>query len=167
MCHCKERKGSEKWASSGGPEGGGEDGEEGGGWVGGWVCGGGERGEGGLPVELWPRVAAMDHPNCAFGILWGQFFCEPPTSRRGTRERFPGQGGQGRGGPGEGVRGDVRGALWTKESDSLIAEAHREFLSEPTHKEGEVEDQEDEVEDERDCEECKVESRREVRHTSA
>ena len=33
--------------------------------------------------------------------------------------------------------------------------------------EDEVEDQEDQVEDERVCEECKVESRREVRHTSA
>ena len=59
----------------------------------------------------------------------------------------------------------MRGALLTKESDSSFAEAHRGILSEPTH--GEDEDQEDEVEDERDCEECKVESRREVRHTSA
>ena len=33
--------------------------------------------------------------------------------------------------------------------------------------EDEVKDQEDEVEDGRDCEECKVESRREVTHTSA
>ena len=68
------------------------------------------------------------------------------------------------------VPGSVRGALLTKESDSSFAEAHREFLAEPTHFEGEVKDQEDEVEDERDerdCEECKVESRREVRHTSA
>ena len=23
----------------------------------------------GLLVELWPRVAAMEHPNCAFGLL--------------------------------------------------------------------------------------------------
>ena len=61
----------------------------------------------------------------------------------------------------------VRGALLTKESDSSFAEAHREFLSELTHKEGEDEDQEDEVEDGRDCEECKVEIRREVRHISA
>ena len=42
----------------------------------------------------------------------------------------------------------------------LFAEAHREFLSEPAHIEDEVEDQEDEVEDGRDCEECKVESKR-------
>ena len=45
--------------------------------------------------------------------------------------------------------------------------AHRVFLSEPTHIDDEDEDQEDEVEDGRDCEECKMESRREVRHTSA
>ena len=61
----------------------------------------------------------------------------------------------------------MRGALLTKESDSSFAEAHRGILTEPTHIEGEDEDQEDEVEDGRDCEECKVESRREVRHTSA
>ena len=61
----------------------------------------------------------------------------------------------------------MRGALLTKESDSSFAEAHREFLSEPTHMEGKDEDQEDEVEDERHWEECKVESRREVRQTSA
>ena len=24
----------------------------------------------GLLVELWPRVPAMDHPNCAFGVFW-------------------------------------------------------------------------------------------------
>ena len=39
----------------------------------------------------------------------------------------------------------VRGALLTKESDSSFAEEHRVFLSEPTHIEGEVEDQEDEM----------------------
>ena len=44
----------------------------------------------------------------------------------------------------------VRGALLTKGSDSSFAEAHRDFNSEPTHKEDEVEDQEDEVEDGRD-----------------
>ena len=55
----------------------------------------------------------------------------------------------------------------TKQSDSSFAEAHRRFLSEPTHKEDEDEDQENEVEDGRDCEECKVESRRDVKHTSA
>ena len=49
----------------------------------------------------------------------------------------------------------VRGALLTKESDSSFAEAHRVLLSEPTHIEGEDEDQEDEVEDGRDCEECR------------
>ena len=53
----------------------------------------------------------------------------------------------------------VRGALLTKGPDSSFAEAHRGFNSEPT--EDEVKDQEDEVEDGRDCEECKVESRRE------
>ena len=58
-------------------------------------------------------------------------------------------------------------ALLTKGSDSSFAEAHRGFNSEPIHIEDEVEDQEDEEEDGRDCEECKVESRREVRKTSA
>ena len=43
----------------------------------------------------------------------------------------------------------VRGALLTKEPDSSFAGAHRGILSEPTHIEGEDEDQEDEVEDER------------------
>ena len=61
----------------------------------------------------------------------------------------------------------MRGALLTKESDSSFAEAHKGILSEPTHIEDEDEDHDDEVEDEKDCEECKVESRREVRHTSA
>ena len=37
------------------------------------------------------------------------------------------------------------------------------LLSEPTHMEDEDEDQENQKEDERDCEECKVESRGEVR----
>ena len=46
----------------------------------------------------------------------------------------------------------MRGALLTKESDSSLVEAHKGILSEPTHVEGEVEDQKDEVEDERDCE---------------
>ena len=51
----------------------------------------------------------------------------------------------------------------TKESDSSFAEAHRVLLSEPAHMEDEDEDenQENEVEDERDCKECKMESRRE------
>ena len=61
----------------------------------------------------------------------------------------------------------VRGALLTKESDSSFAEAHTGFNSEPTQREDEGEDQENEVEDERDCEECKVESRREGTHTGA
>ena len=34
----------------------------------------------------------------------------------------------------------VRGALLTRESDSSFAEAHMEFLSEPTHMEDEVND---------------------------
>ena len=54
----------------------------------------------------------------------------------------------------------------TKESDSSFAEAHKGIVSEPTHIEGEDEDQEDEVEDGRYCEECKVESRREVKRTT-
>ena len=37
------------------------------------------------------------------------------------------------------------------------------LLAEPTHMEDEDEDQENEKEDERDCEECKVESRREIK----
>ena len=37
------------------------------------------------------------------------------------------------------------------------------LLSEPTHVEDDGEDQENEVKDERVCEECKVESRRDVR----
>ena len=61
----------------------------------------------------------------------------------------------------------MRGVLLTKESDSSYSEAHRVFLSEPTHTEDEDEDQENEVEDERDCEGCKVESRSEIKHTSA
>ena len=57
----------------------------------------------------------------------------------------------------------VRGALLTKESGSSFPEVHKVRLSEPTHMEDEdeVEDQEDEVEDEKDCEVCRVESRRE------
>ena len=41
----------------------------------------------------------------------------------------------------------VRGVLLTKGPDSLFAEAHRGFSSEPIHTEDEVKDQEDEVED--------------------
>ena len=42
-------------------------------------------GGGGLLVELWPRVAAMDHPNCAFRLLWC-LLCEArrPTDRPHT-----------------------------------------------------------------------------------
>ena len=57
----------------------------------------------------------------------------------------------------------MRGALLAKVPDSSFAEAHRGILSEPTHIESEDEDQEDEVEDERDCEECRVESRRRIK----
>ena len=51
--------------------------------------------------------------------------------------------------------------------DSSFAEAHRVFVPEPTHMEDEDEDQENEKEDERDGEECKVESRREIRTNTA
>ena len=64
----------------------------------------------------------------------------------------------------------VRGMLSAKVPDSSFAGAHRVLLSEPTHKEGEDEDLENEVEDESDCEECKVESRRGIKthnHSSA
>ena len=60
----------------------------------------------------------------------------------------------------------MRGALLIKESDSSFAEAHKIFLSERTHKEGEYEEQEHETECERDCEECTLECRREVTHTN-
>ena len=49
----------------------------------------------------------------------------------------------------------VRGAVSTRVSGSSFS------------REDEVEDQENEVEDEREGEECKMESRRYVRHTSA
>ena len=61
----------------------------------------------------------------------------------------------------------VRRVLSAKVPNSSFAEAHRVLLSEPTHMEDEDEDQENEKEDERDCEECKVESRREVRTNTA
>ena len=50
---------------------------------------------------------------------------------------------------------------------SSFAEAHKVLLPEPTHMEDEDEDQENEKEDERDVKECKVESRREIRTTTA
>ena len=63
----------------------------------------------------------------------------------------------------------VRGVLSAKVLNSSFVEAHRELLSEPTHMEDEDEDkdQEHEKEYERDGEECKVESRREVRTNTA
>ena len=61
----------------------------------------------------------------------------------------------------------VRGVLSAKVPNSSFGEAHSLLLSEPTHMEEEERDQENEKEDGRDCEECKVESRREVRHTGA
>ena len=61
----------------------------------------------------------------------------------------------------------MRGAFLAKVPKSSFAEAHRGFISEPTHTEDEVEIQEYEVENEKDCEECKVENRKEIRHTSA
>ena len=59
----------------------------------------------------------------------------------------------------------MRGVLSAKVPNSSLAEAHRVFRPEPTDMEDEDEDQENEKEDEKDGEECKVESRREVRTT--
>ena len=50
-----------------------------------------------------------------------------------------------------------------KVPNPLFAEAHKVLFSEPTHMKDEDEDQENEAEDERDCEECKVESQREIK----
>ena len=52
----------------------------------------------------------------------------------------------------------MRGLLSAKVPNSSLAEAHSEFLVEPTHMEDEDEDGENEKEDERDGEECRVES---------
>ena len=78
---------------------------------------------GGLLVGLWPRVAAMDHANCAFGLLWGHIVGEraahrPPwfhhnsTSTSPEREKWSDNGaGEGKrksetlGGPGDGGPG--------------------------------------------------------------
>ena len=60
----------------------------------------------------------------------------------------------------------LRGVLSAKVPNSSFAVAHRVLLSEPTHMEDEDEDEENEQEDERHCEECKVERRRDVRHTT-
>ena len=57
----------------------------------------------------------------------------------------------------------MRGLLSAKVPNSSFAEAHKVLLTEPTHMEVEDGDQENEKEYERDGEECKVESRREVR----
>ena len=51
--------------------------------------------------------------------------------------------------------------------NSSFAEAYRVLFPEPTHMEDEDEDQENEKEDERDGEECKVESRREISTNTA
>ena len=59
----------------------------------------------------------------------------------------------------------MRGLLSAKVPNSSLAEAHSELLVEPTHMEDEDGDQENEKENERDCEECRVVSRRESRHT--
>ena len=61
----------------------------------------------------------------------------------------------------------MRGVLSANVPNSSFAEAHRVHLSDPTHMENEDEDEENETLDERDYEECKVESRREVRRTRA
>ena len=50
---------------------------------------------------------------------------------------------------------------------SSFVEAHSVLLPEPTHMEDEDEDPENEKEGERDGEECKVESRREIRTNTA
>ena len=36
-------------------------------------------------MELWPRVAAMDHPNCSFELLWAHFV-EPWPAQNDLRE---------------------------------------------------------------------------------
>ena len=50
--------------------------------------------------------------------------------------------------------------------NSSFAEAYSELLTEPTHMEDEDEDKENEKEEVRNCEECKVKSRRETRRTT-
>ena len=57
----------------------------------------------------------------------------------------------------------MRGVLSAKVPNTSFGEAHKVLLSEPTHMEDEDEDQELSKENERDGEECKVESQREVR----
>ena len=41
---------------------------------------------GGLLVELWPRDAAMNHPNCAFGGFSGSFCVSPAAPERGKKK---------------------------------------------------------------------------------
>ena len=61
----------------------------------------------------------------------------------------------------------MRRLLSDKVPNSSFGEEHRVFVPEPTDMEDEDEDQENEKEDERDGEECKVESRREIRTNTA
>ena len=42
-------------------------------------------------MELWPRVAATDHPNCVFGVA----LCEPHRPRAVQRRWGPGEEGGG------------------------------------------------------------------------
>ena len=60
----------------------------------------------------------------------------------------------------------MRGALLTKESSTSFAEVHRVLVSEPTHMEGEDEDQEEEVVDGRDCEESKSGESKRIKTTT-
>ena len=62
---------------------------------------------------------------------------------------------------------NVRGLFSAKVPNSSFAEVRMGLLIEPIHLEDEDEAQENEEEDERDGEECRVEGRREVRHTGA
>ena len=62
----------------------------------------------------------------------------------------------------------VKGVLLAKGPNSSLGEVHRGSCSEDIHMEEEkveVKVREDEVEDERDCEQCKVEDRRENRQS--
>ena len=61
----------------------------------------------------------------------------------------------------------MRGLFSANVPNSSFAEVHMGLLIEPTHMEDEDEDQVNEKEDERDCAECKMESRRDVRTNTA
>ena len=64
----------------------------------------------------------------------------------------------------------MRGLFSAKVPNSSFVEVRMGLLIVPTHMEDEDEEQENEKEDERDGEECKVESRRDIRthnHSSA